>query len=234
MSRRIILSSLGPDFCDFIAAPSVGASGGILIAWRRHIGVSLARRVDNHSVTVQFSTANGQSWWLTSVYGPQGNDDKIQFLQELREIRAACPGPWLVAGDFNLIYRDEDKNNSNYNRAMMGRFRRFINDLALKEIPLHGRKYTWSNQQDSPTLVKLDRVLCSVDWEENFPKCILQSMASDDSDHCPILLGLQDNKPGQPRFHFQSFWTKLDGFQEVVATAWASIPVGPCPFFNSK
>ena len=44
----------------------------------------------------------------------------------------------MVIGDFNLIYRDEDKNNANYNRAMMGGFRRFINDLALKEIPLHG------------------------------------------------------------------------------------------------
>ena len=30
MSRRIILSSLGSDFSDFIAAPSVGGSGGIL------------------------------------------------------------------------------------------------------------------------------------------------------------------------------------------------------------
>ena len=166
------------------------------------------------------------------MYGPQGNDDKIQFLQELRDIRAACPGPWVVAGDFNLIYRDEDKNNANYNRAMMGRFRRFINDLALKEIPLHGRKYTWSNQQNSPTLVKLDRVLCSVDWEEKFPNSLLQSMASDDSDHCPLLLGLQDNKPGQPRFHFESFWTKLDGFQEAVASAWTSVPAGPCPFLT--
>jgi len=24
-----------------------------------------------------------------------------------------CPGPWMVAGDFNLIYEDEDKNNVN-------------------------------------------------------------------------------------------------------------------------
>ena len=30
MSRIIILSSLGLDFSDFIATPSVGASGGIL------------------------------------------------------------------------------------------------------------------------------------------------------------------------------------------------------------
>lgn len=48
----------------------------------------------------------------------------------------------------------------------MGRFRRLIDDLALKEVPLHGRKLLWSNRQDSPTLVKLDRVLCSVDsWQ---------------------------------------------------------------------
>jgi len=80
MSCKIILSSLGSNFSDFIAAPSVGASGGTLLAWRQHIGVSLARRVDNHNVTVQFSTENGPSWWLTRVYGPQGNDNKIQFL----------------------------------------------------------------------------------------------------------------------------------------------------------
>jgi exonuclease III len=120
ISQRIILSTLGADFTDFITLPSNGASGGILVAWKRHIGTSGARRIDNYSLSVQFSLENGQAWWLTCVYGPQGVEDKIQFLQELRELRAACPGPWVIAGDFNLIYKDEDKNNANYNRAMMG------------------------------------------------------------------------------------------------------------------
>lgn len=97
------------------------------------------------------------------MYGPQGDNDKILFLQELREVRAACLGPWMLAGDINMIYKSSDKNNSNLNRAMMGYFWKVINDLALKEIQLHGRKYTWSNQQDNPVLVKLDRVFCSVD-----------------------------------------------------------------------
>jgi len=69
----------------------------------------------------------------------------------------------MIAGDFNMIYSSEDKNNDNVNRAMMGRFRRFVNDLELKEILLLGRRYTWSNERDSPTLVKLDRVLCTND-----------------------------------------------------------------------
>jgi hypothetical protein len=62
----------------------------------------------------------------------------------------------------------------------MGHFRKLLDDLALKEIPLHGRKYTWSNQQSQPTLVKLDRVLCSIDWEEMFPNAPLQFAASED------------------------------------------------------
>lgn len=51
----------------------------------------------------------------------------------------------MIAGDFNLIYRASDKNNSNINRAMMGKFRGLIEDLDLKEIPLHGHTFTWSN-----------------------------------------------------------------------------------------
>lgn len=231
MSNRVLLSALGSDFSEFSAVPAVGASGGVLVAWRRHIRVSDNPRIDNHSITIQVSQSNGQNWWLTCVYGPQGNDAKIQFLQELRDIRVACPGPWMIAGDFNLIYKDEDKNNANLNRAMMGRFRKLINDLALKELPLHGRKFTWSNQQESPTLVRLDRVLCSVDWEDIFPNCLLQSVASDDSDHCPLLLGFHDNQRGRRRFHFES-WPKLEGFHEAVASAWTSVPAGACPFIT--
>jgi exonuclease III len=145
VSRFLIARMLGPDFCDFVVLPSVGASGGILVAWRDRISHQGNYRIDSHSVSVQFGLEEGSPWWLTCVYGPQGNEAKIQFLQELREVRNICCGPWVVVRDFNLILEGEDKNNSNVDRAMMGRYRRWINDLALKEVPLHGRKFTWSN-----------------------------------------------------------------------------------------
>jgi hypothetical protein len=46
-----------------------------------------------------------------------------------------------------------------------------------------------------------------------------------------MLLGLQS---GCRRFHFEAFWPKLEGFQEVVAAAWNSVPspVGGCPFIT--
>jgi hypothetical protein len=90
---------------------------------------------------------------------------------------------------------------------MMGRFCRLINDLSIKEVPLVGRKFTWSSSVSgsSPTLVKLDQVFCSVEWEDIFPNCLLQSATTDDSDHCPLILGLVDVHPGKKRFRFECF-----------------------------
>ena len=80
--------------------------------------------------------------------------------------------------------------------------------------------------------MKLDRVLCIVDLEDIFPNCQLQSLASDDSDHYPLLLGLRDSTRGRCRFHFESFWPKLGGFQEAVSSVWASVPASLCPFIT--
>jgi hypothetical protein len=201
--------------------------------WRNSVGTSGESRRDQHSISVQFRMQTGQSWWPTCVYGPQGNEDKISFLQELRDIRSAIQGPWIIAGDFNLIYRAEDKNNNIYNRAMMGRFRRMIDDLGLKDIPLHGRKFTWSNHHTNPTLVHLDRALCTVDWENLYPNVLLQSVASEDSDNCPLLLGLNDIKLGKKRFHFEVFWPKIEGFLEAVEQAWTVVQPHHCPFLLS-
>lgn len=84
---------------------------------------------------------------------------RVLFLDELQAIRAQCAGPWAIAGDFNLIYRSEDKKNANVDQAMMGRFSRLLNEVELKEIALVGRKFTWSNERSGPTLVRLDSVL---------------------------------------------------------------------------
>jgi hypothetical protein len=162
------------------------------------------------------------------VYGPQSNVLKIQFLDELRLVRQTCTSPWIVGGDFNLIYQVADKNNSNLDRAMMGRFCCFINDVELQEIPLLG-KFTWSNEREAPTLVRLDRVFATNGWDLLFPDCILQSSTSTISDHCPLLLGLHESTQGKCRFHFESYWLRLDGFLDAVAHSWEQ-PVGAsCP-----
>ena len=125
---------------------------------------------------------------ITVVYGPQGDAAKLQFLQELKNIPPPEHNRGLILGDFNLIYQAEDKNNSNLNRCLMGAFRATIDHLRLKEIKLNGRRFTWSNQQDNPTLTRIDRLLCTPEWELFFPTCFLHSLPLLMSDHTPLLL----------------------------------------------
>lgn len=216
MSHRIILSVFGSAYDKFAILPADGTRGGVIIAWKGGVCQAIATRVDVYSVSVLFSELDGRNWWFTGVYGPQEDEEKIQFLQELRDVRALCTGPWLVAGDFNLIYQAADKNNANLDRAMMGRFRRFLDDMQVKEIPLLGRKFTWSNERSAPTLVRLDRAFCCSDWDSIFSDSILQSLASVVSDHYPLILGLKVCTSGKRRFHFESFWTKVPGFSDAV------------------
>ena len=127
-------------------------------------------------------------WWITVVYGPQHDDEKVEFLNELLQFREANHGPWLLCGDFNMIYQAEDKNNDRLDRRNMRRFRAFINTAHLQEIALVGRRFTWSSERERPTLERLDRFLASVDWFVAFPYHCLKPLSTDCSDHCPLLL----------------------------------------------
>lgn len=129
----------------------------------------------------------------------------------------------MLRGDFNLILRYKDRNNDLINRRMIGRFRHRVNELALKEVYLNSCRHTWSNVQSPPTLVHLDCVLCTSDWEDVVGECHLHCLASVVSDHCPLLLDCSPTTLARRRLRFQEFWLRLDGFQEVVADAWSSV-----------
>lgn len=71
--------------------------------------------------------------------------------------------------------------------------------------------------------------MCTANWETLFPECILQSQATDISDHCPLLLGLNEGTTAKKRFHFESFWPKLDGFHDAVENSWVQPVTSTCP-----
>jgi endonuclease/exonuclease/phosphatase family metal-dependent hydrolase len=62
--------------------------------------------------------------------------DKLDFLAELNVLRQVRTGPRLLNGDFNMIYRTCNKSNNRLNRRLMGQFRRFLEEAAMKEIHL--------------------------------------------------------------------------------------------------
>jgi hypothetical protein len=105
---------------------------------------------------------------------------------------------------------------------MMDRFRRTLLALELKELYLNGRRFTWSNERERPTLEKLDRVFSTVEWDALYLDASLSAMSTGPSDHCPLVLNLSPDLFHGQRFQFQSFWPKVDGFLDVVQEAWTS------------
>jgi hypothetical protein len=157
-------------------------------------------------------------WWLTVVYGPQADQDKIQFLEEL----LSTSGAWMLCGDFNMIYLAADKNNDRLDRRAMRRFRNFLGAAQLEEVHLQGRRFTWSSERDRPTLERLERVFVTADWLHLYPNHLLRALSSDCSDHAPLLLSPDVVPWAKKRFRFESFWTKMPGFVDVVAAAWSA------------
>lgn len=57
-------------------------------------------------------------------------------------------------------------------------------------------------------------------WLEHHPFHHLHCRSTDCSDHAPLLLVLCTEPWARPTFRFKSYWPKVDGFLDEVATAW--------------
>lgn len=70
----------------------------------------------------------------------------------------------------------------------MSAFNSLINDLALQDIQLENRNYTWSSKRPNPSFFKLDRILVTTDWTASYPIIKMRVMDMLVSDHVPLVL----------------------------------------------
>jgi hypothetical protein len=117
---------LGSSFDGFVCLLAEETRGGVVLAWDSSVIQISHVSYDSYAITGEITYRDGSKWWLTTVYGPHTVEEKIMFLDELLERRALCPGPWMVAGDFNMILNASEKKNENLDRNMMQRFRAFV------------------------------------------------------------------------------------------------------------
>jgi hypothetical protein len=123
-----------------------------------------------------------------------------------------------------LIYQEEDKNQGRLNGRMVRQFCQYLNDAALLEIHLRGWLYTWSNGRHHPTLERIDRAFILSEWENIFPSHDMQALASNCSNHAPLLLRTDNVFLAKKRFQFRCFWLKFPGFLQAVHAVWRCPP----------
>ena len=160
-----------------------------------------------YTVTAKVAAVSSEEEWsITVVYGLQADQEKIQFLGELRWISHDVLDRWLLIGDFNLILRASDKSNATLNRRLMGAFRDLVQDLQLKELNLRGRKFTWSNDH---TQTRIDRAFCTSQWDLMKPNVFLQALSSRVADYCPLFIAGHATVKKHRGFRFEVFWPRL-------------------------
>jgi exonuclease III len=166
-----------------------GRSGGILL------GVNLdtldVGSIDDGDFFVKFKLRSRKEdfkWILVAVYGAAQPEFKEAFLSELVRTCSKEDLPILLGGDFNIIRNPSEKNNDRYNDKWPFLFNAIIDGLNLREIEMLGRKFTWANSRAQPTYERLDRVLASTEWEQQYPLATVVALSREISDHTPLLL----------------------------------------------
>jgi hypothetical protein len=165
-------------------------------------------------------------FWFLSIYGPAQHDRSDDFILELSSFCANKVLPILMGGDFNLVRNNKDRNQGQGDPRLMNLFNEFIGTYQLRDIFVSGVKYTWSNKQRNPTLIKLDRILASSSWDLNYSRSFAWSKARIGSDHSPLILDTGEH--GAPRtkyFFFEEKWCHHEGFYDLLRSKWEEFRV---------
>ena len=109
--HRTLRKFLPKRFDNFAYSPSIGASGGILVAWCSSFFHGTLLEVQRFSVVINFTSVhNGDSWNLVSVYGSCRGEERDCFVKWLFNVQILPDSLWMLIGDFNFIRSPENRN----------------------------------------------------------------------------------------------------------------------------
>mgnify|MGYP000863857686 FL=1 len=127
---------------------------------------------------------------------------------------------WLLVGDFNFIRSLDNRNLPGGDINDIFLFNEIIGHLGLLELPLKGRRFTWSNMQDFPLLEQLDWFFTSASWIDQYPNTQVNPLAKTASDHVPCVVSISTRIPKAHIFRFENYWIHQPGFMECVQQVW--------------
>jgi len=175
--------------------PSRGKSGGILVGIKVELyDVGFFRQGEYMLQMNLWDKTNKVKWNLLVVYGAAQEENKNAFLAELSSFCSTNNEPILIGGDFNIIRFAKERNTMTGVLRHTPLFNSLIQFYELKELVMCGGLYTWTNNQENPTLEKLDRILVTRDWEDIFPQAVINRLPREISGTNPLLVTVGKNE----------------------------------------
>lgn len=101
VTSAVVRNSVGNEYADnYQYLPANNTRGGIIVAFRdQHIQLSGIHNTANIITATVTDNRSQDQWTLSVVYGPQSDQEKIEFLREMRQLKHTAKPAWLILGD---------------------------------------------------------------------------------------------------------------------------------------
>lgn len=84
--------------------PSIGASGGLLVAWNSSLFQGVKIFENKFAISIQFTSClNGNSWILSNIYVPCQPNERTEFINSLQNIQIFDDIDWFVGGGGSIL-----------------------------------------------------------------------------------------------------------------------------------
>ncbi|KAK9007375.1 hypothetical protein V6N11_074303 [Hibiscus sabdariffa] len=204
----------------------IGIAGGLTLWWSKDTNICIKQYGQNF-IDAEISLNGEEVWFGTFIYGPPYKEDKKAFWDLMSKLRSGYDEKWLMIGDSNVVSsQDEKLGGLPFNPNDAREFFDFIDAAGLIDLPISGGTFTWSNlrSEDEAILEKLDRTLCSHEWNITFPKAVVLMDFAIGSDHAPIIVLPKGMKSKNRKdFKFESKWLLEEDCTPTVRDSWESV-----------
>ncbi|XP_028061794.1 uncharacterized protein LOC114265225 [Camellia sinensis] len=200
------------------------SAGGLLCVWKLDI-FCLDDCCSNRSFIILSGTLfNSLECVIVNVYVPNDVSARRSLWVSLINLKVVFPKQWCIEGDFKEIKSiDEGKGCVRRDRGMRD-FCNFISSHELIDLPMLGRKFTWSNSLEGERWSNLDRFLVGPEWLVWF-RYKLWGLPRSISDHCPIIPMKDARNRGPKPFRFINTWASHPTFLNEVKKMWEGTQV---------
>lgn len=221
---KIIRLQLKLSFTNSI----VTCSDNIWVFWQR-TSLQLDNVFHGEQISLlQFCTGQlGHHISISPVYGRHTVTDRRRLWLQVHQYTHHAHDLWLVGGDFNTYMSVQEHHGTSMPQlSSLEEFVDCVSQCSLIDLPYDGSPYTWVGGRGLGIVKRrLDRILCTQRFYDQFPMVKVKHLSRITSDHAPLLLNLNVQSDTTPRsFRFLNVWTEHNDFLKFVAGQWSTYP----------
>ncbi|KAL5842737.1 hypothetical protein ACOSQ3_013340 [Xanthoceras sorbifolium] len=220
-------------FVGKLVVNSEGRSGGLCLFWSKNTVVDLLSFSRFH-IDVKISSVCNKTWRFSGFYGHPDPSQRHHAWTMLRRLHGMYQLPWLVAGDFNEILEESEKQGGVIRALiLMSNFRGALDSCGLEDLGFSEPRFTWSNRRDGDNLIleRLDRCVGNFEWSQIFSVVMVRHLGFWRFDHRPLVMTFDravaaPSAPadrGRRRRHFEACWANEEECVNLIRNTWQTV-----------